>query len=188
MFDPARYGPVFAALLAGDRLNGLVFGSPNAQALGLLKGLSAAQAFAPQAVKDPAMAAACLAGLWLYHDYFDESHKISQDIATPTGSLWHSILHRREPDAWNSKYWLDRAGRHPVFPALNEAARALAEKEERRAETRFLLEQDAWDPYRFVDLCEACRTGKTPAAQLCRLVQREEWRLLFDYCHSQALG
>jgi len=188
MFEPDRYGLAFAALLKEERLNALGPGQPNTDALDLLKSLSAGQAFAPQAVQDRTMAAACLAGLWLYHDYLDESHAISQGIATATGSYWHSILHRREPDAWNSKYWLDRTGRHPVFPALREAARLLAEGEEERPETRFLLEQDTWDPYRFVDLCEACRTGKSTGEGLCRRIQREEWRLLFDYSYRHALG
>ena len=51
------------------------------------------------------MAQACLAGLWLYHDFLDESHSISQEIATSTGSFWHGIMHRREPDPSNAKYW-----------------------------------------------------------------------------------
>ena len=36
-------------------------------------------------------AEALLAGLWLWHDWLDESHRISQAIDTPTGS-WHAIL------------------------------------------------------------------------------------------------
>jgi hypothetical protein len=48
-------------------------------------------AFAPHAVRDRDMVRACLAGLWLYHDFLDESHKISQEIDTPTGSYWHVL-------------------------------------------------------------------------------------------------
>src|SRR4051812_40242009 len=46
-----------------------------------------------------------LAGLWLYFDWLDESHRVSQSIDTPTGSFWHAIMHRREGDFSNSKYW-----------------------------------------------------------------------------------
>ena len=49
------------------------------------------------------MASACLAGLWLYHDYLDESHAVSQSIHTPAGSYWHGLMHRREPDFANPK-------------------------------------------------------------------------------------
>ena len=37
-------------------------------------------------------ASALLAGLWLWHDFLDESHAISQNLPTPTGSLWHALL------------------------------------------------------------------------------------------------
>lgn len=187
-FDPSLYGPLFARLLAEDRLNELGPGKPNAGAQALLKTMTLQEAFPSHVVHDRAMANACLAGIWLYHDFLDESHEISQGISTATGSYWHSIMHRREPDAWNSKYWLDRVGRHPIFPQLKIAARRLAELAEASSETRFLREQEAWDPYRFVDLCETARKGGNEAAQLCRLIQREEWRLLFDYCHRRATG
>jgi hypothetical protein len=188
IFDPTAYGPVFAPLLAEERLNALGPGSPDGNAAAALGGLSVERAFAPGEVKDRRMANACLAGIWLYYDHLDESHRLSQSIATATGSFWHSLMHRREPDGWNSKYWLDRVGRHPVFPALCGAAGALAEQAAPLAETRFLREQQQWDPYRFVDLCESARLGKVPAEDLCRRIQLQEWRLLFDYCYRQALG
>jgi hypothetical protein len=188
MFDPTCYSPVFTKLLAEDRLNELGPGRPNAEIEPVLKGLFIPELFAPHAIQDRSMADACLAGIWLYHDFLDESHTISQGIATPTGSYWHSIMHRREPDAGNSRYWLNRVGRHPIFPALQSAARTLAEAGEAFEDARFLLQQEAWEPYRFVDLCEASRIGKSKAGQLCRLIQREEWRLLFDYGFHRALG
>lgn len=50
------------------------------------------------------------AGLWLYVDDLERSHTISQNIHTPAGSYWHGIMHRREGDFWNSKYWFRKAG------------------------------------------------------------------------------
>jgi hypothetical protein len=187
MFDPTFYGPIFAPLVAEERLNALGPGSPDENAWTALKAMSIERAFASGKIKDRSMANACLSGIWLYHDYLDESHRISQSISTATGSFWHSIMHRREPDSWNSKYWLDRTGRHPVFPALREAAKGIADQETVPAEARFLLDQKEWDPYRFVDLCEASRLGRVAAEDLCRRIQLEEWRLLFDYCYRQAV-
>jgi hypothetical protein len=49
------------------------------------------------------------AGLWLYVDDLDRSHHVSQSIETPVGSYWHGIMHRREGDFSNAKYWFRRA-------------------------------------------------------------------------------
>ena len=57
--------------------------------------------FQPQTVRDRDMAATCRSGLWLYHDFLDEAHTISQEIETPEGSYWHALVHRREPDFSN---------------------------------------------------------------------------------------
>ena len=53
--------------------------------------------------------AALHAALWLLADDLPTAHTICQDIATPFGSAWHAILHRREGAFTNSKYWWRRA-------------------------------------------------------------------------------
>src|SRR6516165_1333879 len=94
--------PEIRPLLAEDRLNELGPGSPNLAVKPLLQEL---ERVLPAKAKDQSFASTCLAGLWLFHDFLDESHAISQDIDTIEGSYWHAILHRREPDYVNSKYW-----------------------------------------------------------------------------------
>jgi len=187
MFQPQQYGPSFAPLL-GERLNELGPARPNTLIRSALIALPTDSAFLPHRVVDRDMAQACLAGLWLYYDDLEESHRISQSLPGATGSYWHSLMHRREPDAWNSKYWLDRTGLHPIFPALQTVAKSLAQAARFPPQGRFLLEQPRWDPYRFVDLCEAARSGQIDAEPLCRRIQLEEWRLLFDYCYRKATG
>lgn len=134
------------------------------------------------------MAACCVSGLWLLHDFLDESHRISQKIETRDGSYWHGIMHRREPDYWNSKYWFRRVGSHPVFADLaREVSRAVA-GHALTSRTQYLASQAAWDPFRFVDLCESAEHGDSPDHSLCIEVAHLEWQLLFEYCYRAAAG
>ena len=71
----------------------------------------------------------CISALYLRHNFLDESHEISQEIDTIDGSYWHGIMHRREPDYDNAKYWFRRVPSHPVFGPLCEKARELAAKD-----------------------------------------------------------
>ena len=113
-FDPTSYGPVIAELLATERVGPLGPGRENEAMADQLERATVDRLFAHAKVVDRSMAEACRSGLWLYHDYLDTSHTISQSISTPTGSYWHGIMHRREPDFSNAKYWFRRVGRHPV--------------------------------------------------------------------------
>ncbi len=185
--DPSPYPPRIAELLTPERLNPLDAGMPDEAARAALRALTVPEAFAPHTVRDEDMARACLAGLWLYHDFLDESHHISQEIETATGSYWHGLMHRREGDYGNSKYWFRRVGAHPVFEPLRRAAAELAGPEPERA-ARFLATQAHWDPFAFIDLCEVAVSGRVGCAELCRRVQQAEWRLLFEFCYREAVG
>jgi hypothetical protein len=180
------YSPAIQALLQEDRLLALGPGAPNGAARAALKELTIERTFAPQTVANRDYALACLAGLWLYHDFLDESHQISQDLNSAEGSYWHGFMHRREPDYANAKYWFRRVGRHPVFEALYQATAALTHAAGPSAETSFLIQQKAWDPFAFIDLCEAASHGKADEL-LCRTIQRREWDLLFEYCYRRAV-
>lgn len=187
MFDPESYGPSFADLLALQRVESLGPGVPTPAARTLLKTMTLDQAFQHHGSFDHDMGRACFAGIWLYHNYLDESHQISQSLGTGTGSFWHGIMHRREPDAWNSRYWFDRVGSHPVFVNLRDEARRLAECFDLPAEATFLRDQPAWNPHRFVELCESARLQRVDAESLCLQIQAVEWQLLFDHCYRRAV-
>jgi hypothetical protein len=184
-FDPTAYAPAVAELLRRPRLPPLDAGRPDEGLRARLEALTDAVAFAAHRVRDREMADACRAGLWLYFDFLDESHKISQELHTPTGSYWHALMHRREPDFSNSSYWFRRVGAHPVYDALRTAATELAA--DATPDAAFLSTQTAWEPFAFVDLCAAALTGRAPCAELCRQVQKREWELLFDWCYRQAV-
>ena len=113
-FDPTAYGPPFAPLLNIDRRRPLDAGQPDRAAAAALNHLAIDNGFAIR-VADREIASCCLAAIWLLHDFLDESHEISQRIDTPEGSFWHAIMHRREGDFSNAKYWYRHVGDHPVF-------------------------------------------------------------------------
>lgn len=187
-FNPNDYGPEAAALLVPERIAELGPGEPNRAARERLSQLTLEALFAGKRIVDREAARGCLAGLWLAHDFLDESHAISQEIATAEGSYWHGIMHRREPDYSNAKYWFRRVGDHPVFAPLAEGARRLTDAAQPGPNAAFLASQPRWEPYRFIDLCEASYRRSNADAELCRRVAQEEWRLLFDYCWRRAVG
>lgn len=59
-----------------------------------------------------------VAGMWLYADDLEASHSVSQNISSAAGSWWHAIMHRREGDFWNSKYWYRQAQGHELMKGL----------------------------------------------------------------------
>jgi hypothetical protein len=118
--------------------------------------------------------AGALAGLMLYLGEWDRAHELAQELPTPEGAYWHAIIHRQEPDAWNSKYWFRQVGRHAIFPALAEAAHAAG----------FASPGD-WRPAAFVDYCENARQkAGGPDEERAREIQHIEWKMLFDYCRN----
>lgn len=181
------YSAAIAALIT-DRLPELGPGTPNTAVRSQLQSLTVEKAFAGKRVVDPSAARCCLSALWLAHDFLDESHTISQEIETIDGSYWHGIMHRREPDYGNAKYWFHRVPRHAIFQPLAKAARELAGQAQLDSAADFLLKQTEWDPFRFVDLCEAIARGRSRCDTLAREVNRCEWQLLFEYCYCQATG
>jgi hypothetical protein len=198
-FDPTAYGPAFAPLVLIDRCRSLGTGTADCGARDRLDKLSVETAFAHAKVVDRLMATCCVSAVWLLHDCLDESHTISQGIDTPSGSFWHGIMHRREGDFSNAKYWFRRVGRHEVFAALGTAAAALAAKHSSgEGDSPILLRglsnigtvpgAGDWDPYAFVDLCQSAACGQRDAESLCRAVQQAEWELLFDHCYRAAVG
>jgi hypothetical protein len=190
-FDPQAYGPVFAPLLETDRRRPLDSGQPDSSARATLKKLDTRSAF-EHVGKQPAdgeMAACCVSAVWLLHDCLDESHTISQNLETTSGSFLHAIMHRREGDFSNAKYWFRNVGDHPIFAELDERAHvaaSLRDADASLAEAR--LRDGNWDPFAFVDLCHSVARGQTTARDLCLDIQQAEWELLFDHCYRAAAG
>ena len=165
----------------------VVRGDGNRQAAERLRGLSAEQLLT-KPVASASDAKALLSGLWLWHDWLDSSHTISQDIHTATGSFWHAIMHRREGDFGNAKYWYARCREHPILQSMATYANDIlhplpADKSLLR------LMSGGWDPNAFVDLAEQVHDRPSDPRQNAAVVlQKLEWRLLFDHCMRLASG
>jgi hypothetical protein len=122
----------------------------------------------------------------LWHDHLDASHTLSQGIAGADGSLVHAIMHRREPDAWNSKYWWRRVGKHPVFPEIARRVDELLARSRRREEADLaerLVPDGNWDATAFVDACDSAKDESR--IQALREIQRIETEVLLEhFCHE----
>ena len=107
----------------------------------------------------------CLSGLWLVAGDIHRSHSLSQEIGSAEGSFLHGIMHRREGDFGNSKYWFRRVGSHCVFDQIGQETQG-----------RYS------DPFDFVDLCQQATRSNTPdRVSQCVADQWIEWQSLMLY-------
>jgi hypothetical protein len=156
-----------------------------------IQNASLEELFGDETIKGKVFGDAVKSGLLLWADALDASHTISQGISNKTGSYWHGIMHRREPDYGNSKYWFGRVGSHPIFPTLRKRVLDLlnGHSDSLADYAEAIQGQESWDAFQFVDWCQAeARNGNGERLTFLQTVQVEELKLLLDYSYRQALA
>ncbi len=119
------------------------------------------------------------AALWLIAGELDRSHKISQKFETPDGSYWHGIMHRREGDFWNAKYWFRHAGQHPVFEQLAKQLEIMVADIEACDLPLVKLTRAATMPSTVVDCCEHALAKNPLQVPILQQICWWEWQFLF---------
>jgi hypothetical protein len=118
-------------------------------------------------------------GLYYAVDALSEAHALFQEAHTDLGAYWHGMMHRREADFDNARYWHRRAGTLPVFDAMHRAA---------AEESHEMARQPTWDPYLFTGQCEQARHGAPELVDELVKLLRVEFDVLFDYTWRQTVA
>ncbi len=128
---------------------------------------------------DAAMLKLVRGGLLYAVDAIDAAHRFFQDESSDLGSYWHGMVHRREGDFDNARYWFRRVGRLAFFSDLHS---------ESCADSATMARQDQWDAYLLTGLCERVKFGEAESAAECVALQRAEFHAVFGYTWRKAIG
>ena len=119
----------------------------------------------------------------LWHDQEPEAHTIAQDIHDREGSWLHAIIHRREPDYSNARYWFHQVGQHPAYAYLAESMSAILPQSTADHLAQKLLPGGKWSASGFVDLCQVALRNRqdTQTIALCQQIQAAEFAALIRH-------
>lgn len=110
-------------------------------------------------------------------DALHDAHVLFQKGSGDLDAYWHGMVHRREGDFENARYWFRRAGELPFFGSLHHAASNTSE---------LVARQMNWDPYLFTGQCEQARYGEPELVREMAALQRIEFDTVFEYTWRQS--
>ncbi len=126
-----------------------------------------------QEITDAKMFALVRGALLSGVDALDDAHRVFQDDHTDLGSYWHGVMHRREGDFENARYWFRRAGRLPICDRMHAVGAQVSPS---------MAKQLSWDATLLTGMCEQAKFGDTDAIPECVRLQRIEFEELLAYC------
>jgi hypothetical protein len=139
---------------------------------------------------------ALAAGVWQMNGFLDRSHELAQSVEgrgkNRAGDYWHAIMHRREPDYGNAKYWCRQVEQHGIHSLLAADADLILEKCGTPAADRWRTGlvgkgHTKWNAASFVDLCEHVADGHDSVLQLAvEKIQLIEMALLLTSTYYDA--
>ena len=118
------------------------------------------------------------AGLFYYHNALEDSHKQAAKGAGDIAAYWHGMVHRREGDFENARYWMRRAGEQPVFQEMQARASDGAPH---------MARQSNWDPFLFTHRSEQYKYGEHEYKKEIGHLQKVEFAVMFDYVWRQCI-
>jgi hypothetical protein len=131
--------------------------------------------FAPNHTEPELLRSAAL----LWHDHLEASHMLSQSIDTSSGSFLHGIMHRREPDYSNAKYWFRRVQGHSAYEKVFGAVQTRLTSLTPFESVPNWMAEGIWDPYGFVDAVEsALHAGQKDEIESLQWIQQIEFEYL----------
>ena len=109
------------------------------------------------------LGAVAVGTLYLRHGHLETAHIISQDISSPYVDRLHAIMHRKEGDYSNSRYWCIRAGGNELYSHID----------------------DEFSPQALTNQVEALNgVFDSTAAERAKERQNRELTVLFQYCST----
>jgi hypothetical protein len=132
------------------------------------------------------------AALHLWNDSLAAAHELVEHLDTPTGAALHGIMHRREGDFDNAKYWFHQAGDHPAFHGLqSRAASFLRQQSIPRGPLKEsfdkMITQGNWNPYLFINAVAIQESwiGEDETRSLLEHLQHLELEALIRFLESR---
>ncbi|MBN2069307.1 MAG: hypothetical protein JW739_06695 [Opitutales bacterium] len=182
-YDPKKYGPVFASLLALKDAPTLAYGRQDIFRQSQIVGNTLEALFLHKHIMDFDMARSCHAGIMILNNFPDQAHQVLNRIKSPTGNYWQGILFRRRLDKTSSENYFGKIENHPIYDQMLKVSRQLSAK----VAGCYLQSHPIWDPVKFTDYCIEQNESGSEAETLCRTLVLAEIRLLFDYSYEHAV-